>query len=274
MVFDRNTVRRIIRQVLPPSFRKLLRTIQLNFMCFVLNMLPKEYALRQYNKMQKRVYAGATMSFQDAKDLCVACFDDHEKYPYEKHLLEKFDGKLKYALDFGCGMGRMMNRMLHHFEFVHGIDLMESNLKYASRYLLEHGWPEKNFCLFQSDGLGCKVQNGIEYDFIYSTICLQHIPVYEIRRKIISDIFSITKKGGQCCLQMVFGLDNGTYWFDNVYGAYSTNGGHDVSIPDETHLDLIRKDLIGIGFSSVEFTQRESPHEDFQVRWLFIHLRK
>jgi SAM-dependent methyltransferase len=272
------TFQQIIRQTIPPSLREILRTIQGSVIGFILKTLPREFSVRHYSQMQIKAYANYTRNYQEAKDLCVGRFEDHERYPYDKYLLDRFDGNSECALDFGCGIGRMMNRMLHHFEFVHGVDLSKRNLEYAHRYLSNNRWPESRFRLFQSDGVGCKIQNNILYDFIYSTLVLQHIPVHEIRNRIISDIYSLLKSGGSSCLQMGFGWDNGTHWFDNVYGARSTNAGHDVSIPNEAHLDLIRKDLMAMGYSLVEFVQHESPHEDLRAnyhpKWLFIYLHK
>jgi len=243
-----------------------------------LKFLPGKYGVRRYNRMQVKAYTNYTMTYDDAIHRCVGRFEEHERYPYEKYLLDKYEGNIDIALDFGCGIGRMMNRMLHHAQFVHGVDISEKNLQYAHRYLLSHGWPENRFRLFQSNGLGCNIDSGVFYDFIYSTIVLQHIAVHKIRYQIISDMFSMLKEGGICSIQMGFGWDNGTHWFDNAYGARSTNAGHDVSIPNETHLDSITKDLIGIGFSSIEYVKNISPHQgcglDYHPEWLFIHMRK
>lgn len=74
-----------------------------------------------------------------------------------------------------------------------------------------------------------------------------------------------------------FGWDNGIYWTHNIYDATTTNAGNDFTIPDETHFELIEKDLKEIGFNSIKFTIKESPHPDitgYHNSWLFINAKK
>ena len=126
--------------------------------------------------------------------------------------------------------------------------------------------------------MGVSIDKKDYYDFIFSTIALQHISVYEIRKSIFKDLWSLLKPGGSCCFQMGFGWDNGNYWFSNKYTARSTNGGDDVSIPDDSHLEGIKKDFEDIGFKNVEFKMELSPHPEmgnnYHPIWLFNHLDK
>jgi hypothetical protein len=250
-----------------------------NFKAFIYQLFPESVGVSMYSKMQKAVYKKATTNQENIKDLCVGNFDDHEKYPYEKCLLEKFTGPKKYALDFGCGMGRMMRRMLAIFEHVDGADLEINNLNYATVYLNEeNNLPKKSFDLFQTNGTGCDIKSSHKYNFIYSTICLQHISVYKIRHRIFSDLYHLLEDGGQCCFQLGFGWDNGIHWFDNIYGAKSTNGNCDVTIPNEKHLKAIELDFIKMGFKNISFTIKESPHTNsglhYHTKWIYIHLVK
>jgi len=232
--------------------------------------------LMRYRRMQIRAYDGYTNSFEDAKRLCVGAFQEHERYPYEDYLMEHYKQPKDFALDFACGIGRMMSRMLRQFDYVAGVDLNARNLGYAVQYLSEQGWETQRYKLHQSDGVGVAITDGIKYNFIYSTIALQHIAVHAIRRKIISDLRGLLAKDGQCCFQMGFGWDNGVHWLDNRYAARSTNAGLDVCIPDHTHLPLIEKDLLSIGFSKVKFEIKDSPHPELNIgyhtNWIFIHL--
>ena len=227
--------------------------------------------------MQLREYNRYTRTYADAKQLCVGMFDRHEKYPYEKYLLERYDQRRDRALDFACGMGRMINRMLRCFDHVDGVDLNAANLDYAVQYLSGNNWPPDKYRLYQSNGTGINLTAG-DYSFIYSTIALQHIAVYTIRRKILEDIYRLLRAGGQSCLQMGFGWNNGVHWFDNCYTARSTNAGCDVTIPDRSHLPAIEADLKSIGFKQVRFELKESPHSEYNDRyhsqWIFIHLWK
>lgn len=233
--------------------------------------------LIRFNAMQKREYRRYTANLEDAKNLCVGMFAAHENYPYEQYLLQGYEGPRIQALDFGCGIGRMMNRMLKHFEFVDGIDLMQENLNFASQYLSqENGIRENRYRLYKSDGMGCKIEDR-KYDFIYSTICLQHIPVYEIRRRIFEDFFSLLNPTGACCLQVGFGWSSGVTWFENYYAAKGTNAQCDASIPDESFLPAIQEDFESMGFRNIRFQKGPSPHPevtDYHKEWLFIHMTR
>jgi len=237
----------------------------------------KGAGIESYRKMQKKEYSNYTKTFDDAKNLCVGNFEVHEAYPYEEHLLQHFEGKSGVALDFACGIGRMMKRMLGHFDVVDGVDISEENLGHAETYLSGAGISKDKYSTFLSSGVGV---NGLNktYDFIFSTIALQHICVYEVRRKIFEDLFAALKTGGSCCFQMGFGWDNKTHWFDNNYVSRTTNGGGDVSIPNLDHLDAISKDFEKIGFKDVKYEFKVSPHPEhgdkYHPIWLFIHMNK
>jgi SAM-dependent methyltransferase len=228
--------------------------------------------------MQVKQYRNHTRSYDDSKNLCVGNFQDHENYPYEEYLLKKYDGPKDIALDFGCGMGRMMNRMLNIFTRVDGADLMHENIDYA-RYFLssENNIPAERYCLFKTDGIGCDLGVREVYDFVYSTICLQHISIHSIRFRIICDIYELLKPGGQFCLQLGFGWDNGIYWKDNMYAARYTNAGADVSIPNHRHLEILLEEFNRIGFSDVTWEIAESPHGTslkYHPNFIYFYLNK
>ena len=227
--------------------------------------------------MQKKEYSRYTKSFDDSKDLCVGNFDVHEAYPYEEYLLQHYKGKSGVALDFACGMGRMMKRMLNHFDVVDGVDINEKNINYVVKYLSGAGISEQRYSTFVSNGYGV---SGLDksYDFIYSTIALQHICVYDVRRKIFEDLFAALKDGGSCCFQLGFGWNNNTHWFDNNYVSRTTNGAGDVSIPNSDHLDAIKNDFKKIGFKDIKYDFKISPHPEhgdkYHPIWIFIHMKK
>lgn len=233
--------------------------------------------MNSYNSMQKQQYKTYTESFAKSAEICVGEFEAHETYPYEQYLLEHYSGERGIALDFACGMGRMMNRFSTIFQTVDGVDLSSANVSYADRYLKENGNSSEKFNLYQSSGMGVEIGKTEHYDFIYSTIALQHICVYDIRLNIFKDLFTLLKPGGSCCFQMGFGWDNGIHWFSNNFTARSTNSGADVSIPHDSHLESIREDFEKIGFKSIKFVKKLSPHptgNNYHPIWLFIHMEK
>lgn len=230
-----------------------------------------------YRDMQLKAYEEYSSDFNIAKNICVGWWDAHEKYPYEQYLLEEFGDKPRFsALDFGCGIGRMIKRMDSLFaEGVDGVDLCAKNLEHAKRYLE----PEYTGWLMRSDGLSCgPLHIDCEwYSFIYSTLCLQHICVHEIRHQILKDFYTLLANNGQCCIQLGYGWDNDIHWNDNFYEAEGTNSANDVSIPNENYFELIENDLKDIGFTNIKFKIKESPHPDlmnYHPNWLFIYMDK
>lgn len=211
-------------------------------------------------------------TFKDAQELCVGSWDEQEAYPYTEYLLERYDGPMGRAYDFGCGVGRMMKHMLSRFAHVDGGELVPNNIAYAKEYLKDCN----NFQLFQLDGKSAFAGAGSSYDFIYSTIAIHHIAPFEIREQIYKDFFLMLKPGGTFCTQVVFGIDTGIHWFDSPYGKILPRNTVDVSIPDESHFPEIRAWLEKLGFEDVSFRLKPCPHRGAvpELKWLFIDGRK
>lgn len=167
----------------------------------------------------------------------------HEKYPYEKYLLQNTDiltldnpefvGVECRALDFGCGTGRMVKRMLNYVKYCDGCDVSEYALAYAKTYC-----PGSEFYPTSGMDVGDVPEN--RYDFIFSTISMQHIPVKVIRKNIIRGLYRALKYNGWMSIQMAYNPDYqaGVWspdtehapWDANFYGAMATNGHADVVI--------------------------------------------
>jgi SAM-dependent methyltransferase len=247
------------------------------FLRIVYRSYPKWGVLR-YQSMQQKEYQRYTATYEESIALCVGQYQAHQSYPYEEYLLQHYSGPRTRALDFACGVGRMMVRMSGFFDEIDGIDLSQNNLNYARRYMLEKGVDPNKSKLFLSDGISVSINGHEKYDFIYSTIALQHICVHRIRLGIITGLFGLLRQGGGCCFQMGFGWDNGVHYFDDNFVAESTNAGCDISIPNSSHLKSITDEMTLIGFSEVKYEFKLSPHPEFgntyHPIWLFIHLRK
>ena len=109
-----------------------------------------------------------------------------------------------------------------------------------------------------------------------STITLQHIPVYEIRRNILGEILRVMKPGGVFSFQMAFGPveeedKNPASYYDNTYRAPSTNSAWDVRVSDE---EQITKDLEEIGFESVITKVRDSFSDRQHPQWIYVRCQK
>jgi cyclopropane fatty-acyl-phospholipid synthase-like methyltransferase len=77
------------------------------------------------------------------------------------------------ALDFGCGVGRLVIPLAQVFEHVTGVDISSSMLEVAKQNCSERGINNVDFV--RSDDELSRVTS--KFDFIHSYIVLQHIPI-------------------------------------------------------------------------------------------------
>ncbi|MBI4132362.1 MAG: class I SAM-dependent methyltransferase [Candidatus Sungbacteria bacterium] len=101
------------------------------------------------------------------------------------------------ALDFGCGVGRLTQRLADYFGEVYGVDIAPSMLELAARYN-RHG-SRCRFLLNRDDDLSI-FADGM-FDFIYSSITLQHLePRYA--KSYIKEFLRVLKPDGLLVFQM------------------------------------------------------------------------
>ena len=101
------------------------------------------------------------------------------------------------ALDFGCGVGRLTQPLARHFDEATGVDIAPSMIRMAEK-LNQHG--EK--CRYVVNGTDDLRQfaDGA-FDFIYSSITLQHIaPRYS--RRYIAEFIRVLAPDGLLVFQM------------------------------------------------------------------------
>ena len=182
---------------------------------------------------------------------------------------EKWNGKC--ALDFACGKGRNVTNIhnLCDWEQVDGVDISQSNISYCIENYKQYSsnW----YC---NNGVDLSEIESEKYDFIMSTIALQRIPVYEIRRNILEEIFRVLKSGGLFSFQMGYGTGLSdkhdrprSYYYENVYQASKTNSEYDVRIQNEKE---VIEDLENIGFKEITTQIRPSFSDDGHPEWIYI----
>lgn len=222
----------------------------------------------RYTNMQKQAYAGGTSNHEE-----------HNTNPDYWNILlgdlkdkEKWDGKV--ALDFACGKGRNVTNMFNlcNWNRVDGIDISESNINHnKSEYSQQ---PSDWYC---NNGVDVSDLKNNEYDFIMSTIALQHIPVYDIRKSLITDLLRTLKSGGLFSFQMGYGNDLESplgprvSYFENYYDANGTNSACDVRIQN---VDDVIKDLTEIGFINIKTEIKESYSDSGHSHWIYIKAYK
>jgi SAM-dependent methyltransferase len=108
-------------------------------------------------------------------------------------------GRIK-ALDFGCGVGRLVIPLARDFESVVGIDVSEGMLKECAKNASEMGL--QNIRLVLSDDQLSALEDE-KFDLVHSFIVLQHIP-YERGLDIFRRLLDLVKPGGVACLHVQY----------------------------------------------------------------------
>ncbi len=221
----------------------------------------------QYTNMQKGAYSSGTSNH-----------DEHNSNPdYWDILLgdlknkENWDGKV--ALDFACGRGRNVTNMFNLCDWarVDGVDISEGNISQN-----KSDYTNQNSNWYCNNGVDVSDLKDNEYDFIMSTIALQHIPVYDIRKSLITDLLRTLKSGGLFSFQMGYGkeilsTENRIPYFENHYDANGTNSVCDVRVQN---IEDIIKDLQEIGYTNVTTEVRESYSDNGHPEWIYVKAYK
>jgi SAM-dependent methyltransferase len=101
-----------------------------------------------------------------------------------------------WALDFGCGVGRLTRALALHFQNVVGIDISQSMLRRAAALN-----PDTNcqFLLNDSETLPFPSRR---FDLIYTALVLQHVPSQDSIRRYIAELVRVLKTGGLLVMQL------------------------------------------------------------------------
>jgi SAM-dependent methyltransferase len=103
----------------------------------------------------------------------------------------------KSALDFGCGVGRLTQALAAHFEQACGVDISPAMIEHARQY--NRTGDRCEFVVNDTADLarfaaGC-------FDFIYSSITLQHMPPRFARRYLV-EFLRVLRPGGLLVFQL------------------------------------------------------------------------
>lgn len=255
--------------------RNLLRSIKNAGLKLKANLTQR--SAEDYVAMQRRSYQHA--AGEDAKgvspghlgvDNVVGSWAEHDKWTDFEDYLMKYapKGSGMVALDYGCGPGRNLRRWQEHFARIDGVDISENNLKNARTFLQDLP-PEKAPNLYLTTGMDCGDAPQGAYDFVFSSICMQHICVWEVRYSILKSLYDCLKPSGRISLQMGYGVPspNTVDYHENFYQATGTNRAKDAAIASP---DQPRSDLEKIGFTDFEHWIRPCGPGDFHPQWIFF----
>ena len=110
-----------------------------------------------------------------------------------------------FALDYGCGVGRLSRALAGSFERVIGVDISETMLSEARA--INAGYDNLQFS--RNDGASLKNVASESVDFVYSNLVLQHSPRY-IQRLLIGEFCRVLRPGGVLVFQTASHQDKTT----------------------------------------------------------------
>lgn len=215
--------------------------------------------VEKYVKMQRKAYEKFDKDLEWHKYNIIvrpegdyAFTNEHGEVEYDL-LFGKTDHTTHTALDFGCGIGRLMSIWHNKFLKIDGVDISASCLKYASELLESKNITNNK--LFLCNGYDLANISSDAYDVVYSILVLEHICVHEIRNNYFKEFYRVLKNSGTISITMKGGIEyninnpNWKDWYENFYDAQETNGSCDVVIKQP--FDVVF-DLENIGFHKIE----------------------
>jgi ubiquinone/menaquinone biosynthesis C-methylase UbiE len=183
----------------------------------------------------------------------------------------------KKALDFGCGVGRNIDNLLNltNWGRVDGCDISSENILRAESFMNTTKHAEDKYKFYVTTGVDLQPIPSNEYDFVMSTIVLQHIAVYSLRYSILSDIYRVMNNNSLFSFQMsCFGKAN---YYDEELDISGTNGAYDVCIsnPEELIDDLEKIGFTGIRYTiSNEWDAYNKKYCEDPYKWIYIKANK
>jgi SAM-dependent methyltransferase len=274
-------IRKFVPNKVKPAISKMLiaKRLIIRFIeRFYLNF--REARVDDYVKMQRRFYLrNARKSSVEPgnliNDQVVGSWKKHDEWQdYETYLMKYVDSKDNWvALDFGCGPGRNIRRWSSRFARIDGADISKSNIANAHVFLRDQIPDAKKPNLFVTNGMDCGRAKSNAYDFVFSTVCLQHICSHFVRYMILQDMYRILKPGGRISIQMGFGSPSPMTvgYFEDNFSAEATNRSCDTEIADPSEP---KKDFDQIGFVDFEWTIRPVGPGDIHPNWIYLTAKK
>ena len=225
---------------------------------------------QKFIEMQKKWYDRISKQWSiNNLDPVVGNFKKHNNHKDYEEFLFKDCKNFKTCLDFACGPGRNIVLFNSLFEKFDGVDISQTNLDNAAKWINHNGCDMSKTDLFLCNGSDLSSIPDCSYDVVMSTIALQHICVHEIRFNYFKEFYRVLKNGGRFTAQMGYGPSHpeSVGYYENNYSAPSTNGACDTRVESHTQLET---DLKQIGFKDFKFYIRPVGPGDRHNNWIFF----
>lgn len=107
------------------------------------------------------------------------------------------DVRRRRCLDFGCGVGRLTQALVEHFEHCDGVDISAEMVRQAQAL---NPYPDR--CTFHvNDGPDLSLFEDKSFDLVYSDIVLQHIPP-DLAEGYVREFVRLLDDGGVAIFQV------------------------------------------------------------------------
>ena len=159
-------------------------------------------------------------------------------------LLERF-GHVGSVLDFGCGIGRLTQAFAAVCDSAEGVDISPEMIRLARIY---NRHVNCAYFLNETDDLSAFGDD--EFDLVYSTIVLQHLPPH-LARGYVREFLRVSRG------HVVFQLPEGRTSEAGALSMYGTRRAEVESWLDGAELlDVQTNDASGVGFTSYQYTMK------------------
>jgi SAM-dependent methyltransferase len=198
----------------------------------------------------------------------------------------------KKAFDLGTGLGRNVTNLLKlaNWNRIDAVDLSKKNVDQCTATFEEK-------CKFHKvSGRNLKIFKNEQFDFVISSLLFQFLAVYELRYKLMEEVYRTMKNYGVFTFQMGYGsnihernypdkffclMRTGTLtvpvnlkvanYYDNIYDAIGSNGEYDVRV---TSPEQIISDLTKIGFKNITYKIEKSYDDYIHTQWIYVQCSK
>lgn len=203
------------------------------------------------------------------RDFVVGKFDDQNAWDDYEKLFKGIDTQHMIALDYGCGPGRSIVKYWNRFARIDGADISPKNIENIPVWASHCGVDVSNGIYRTTSGFDLSPFPTGVYDLVFSTICLQHISVYAIRKNIKKEIYRVLKPGGIFTAQMGFDSPGSRHYnhFAKYYENRSRGFVEDGSINSTEEL---KRDMVDIGFVNFSYELGPTGPGDEHEYWIYF----